>query len=216
MLVSSASHFRQNFDMTERSLLNRDELEYIQQILGYSLSPSTLPTPTFRVDGGAAANALFAALGRQAELHLEAVFGDQHLRFPLQLVEDEFHALHLELGAPGIFQNGRVQRPWRLPLDTPLTLLHNNGQASSLEVHELSPAGVLLKSTNLLPPPDSFALWLPLPGQEPVLLRGNRVRHTSSDFTAFRLEMPPASHAERLRHFIFQQHRLRHPQLQQR
>lgn len=157
------------------------------------------------MDGGAAANALFAAMGRQADLHLEAVFGDQRLRFPLQLVEDEFHALHLELGAPGIFQNGPVQRPWRLPLDTPLTLLHENGQASSLEVHELSPAGVLLKSTDLLP----------LPDQEPVLLRGNRVRHTSSDLTAFRLEMPPASHAERLRHFIFQQHRLRHPQLQQ-
>lgn len=144
--------------MTDKSLLNRDELEYIQQILGYSLSPSALPTPTFRVDGGAAANALFAAMGRQADLHLEAVFGDQRLRFPLQLVEDEFHALHLELGAPGIFQNGPVQRPWRLPLDTPLTLLHENGQASSLEVHELSPAGVLLKSTDLLPPPDSFAL----------------------------------------------------------
>ena len=97
--------------MTDKSLLNRDELEYIQQILGYSLSPSALPTPTFRVDGGAAANALFAAMGRQADLHLEAVFGDQRLRFPLQLVEDEFHALHLELERLASFKTARCNVP---------------------------------------------------------------------------------------------------------
>lgn len=199
--------------MNQRPLLSRDELDYIQQILGHPLLPQALPAPSFRVDGGAAANALLAALGSHAELHLEAAFADQRLRFPLHLVEDEFHALHLELGAPGIFQQGPVQRPWRLKLDTPLRLQHDNGQPSTLELHELSPSGVLVRSTDLLAPPESFALWLPLPDQEPVLLRGQRVRHTRSELCAFRLEMPSPSHAERLRYFLFQQHRQQHPEL---
>src|SRR3990167_5180684 len=133
--------------MSKKSLLNNEELNYIQQIFGNSLAISGLPTPSFRVDGGAAANAILTGLGKHAELHLDAQFGDQHLRFPLQLVEDEFHALHLELGAPGIFQQGDVQRSWRLNLEQPLCLLHKNGRMSDLCVHEISPSGVLVEST---------------------------------------------------------------------
>ncbi|MFZ3183497.1 MAG: PilZ domain-containing protein [Pseudomonas sp.] len=201
--------------MSKKSLLNNEELNYIQQIFGNSLAISGLPTPSFRVDGGAAANAILTGLGKHAELHLDAQFGDQHLRFPLQLVEDEFHALHLELGAPGIFQQGDVQRSWRLNLEQPLCLLHKNGRMSDLCVHEISPSGVLIESTGALASPESFTLWLPLPDQEPIKLRGRCVRRINSELTAFRLDLLPGSHGERLRHFIFQQHRLQHPQLQQ-
>lgn len=201
--------------MSKKSLLNNEELNYIQQIFGNSLAISGLPTPSFRVDGGAAANAILTGLGKHAELHLDAQFGDQHLRFPLQLVEDEFHALHLELGAPGIFQQGDVQRSWRLSLEQPLCLLHKNGRMSDLCVHEISPSGVLVESTGALASPETFTLWLPLPDQEPIKLRGRCVRRINSELTAFRLDLLPGSHGERLRHFIFQQHRLQHPQLQQ-
>jgi hypothetical protein len=202
--------------MPNKSLLSRDELAYIQQILGTSLSNGALPTPSFRVDGGATANALLAGLGQHSELHLEASFGDQRLRFPLQLVEDEFHALHLELGAPGIFQQGAVQRSWRLALERPVTLLNENGQESSLRVYEISPSGVLLDNCLQRSLPENFNLWLPLPGQEPIKLCGRRVRRVSKQLTAFRLDLLPGGHGERLRHFIFQQHRLAHPQLQPR
>jgi len=202
--------------MHKKPLLNHDELDYIQQIFGNSLAISGLPTPSFRVDGGAAANAILAGLGKHTELHLDAQFGDQHLRFPLQLVEDEFHALHLELGAPGIFQQGDVQRSWRLNLEQPLCLLHKNGRISDLCVHEISPSGVLIESLGAATTPETFTLWLPLPGQEPIKLRGNRVRRINSALSAFRLDLLPGNHGERLRHFIFQQHRLQHPQLQPR
>ena len=200
--------------MSKKPLLSRDELDYIQQILGYSLTSNILPVQTFRVDGGSVANGILAGLGRNAELHLEAQFGDQCLRFPLQLVEDDFHALHLELGAPGIYQQGEVQRPWRLTLAHPMPLLHANGQASDLLIHEISPAGVLVESSETSAPAD-FDLWLPLPEQEPIALHGSRVRRTANQLTAFRLDMLPSKQSERLRHFIFQQHRLQHPQLQQ-
>lgn len=200
--------------MSKKSLLNRDELAYIQQILGTSLSNGSLPIPSFRVDGGATANALLARLGQHSELHLEANFGDQRLSFPLQLVEDEFHALHLELGAPGIFQQGAVQRSWRLVLERPVTLLNENGQESSLRVYEISPSGVLLDNCQQHSLPENFNLWLPLPGQEPIRLCGRRVRRVSKQLTAFRLDLLSGSHGERLRHYLFQQHRLAHPQLQ--
>ena len=93
--------------MPKKPLLSRDELDYIQQILGHSLSSAILPVQSFRVDGGSLANGILAGLGRNAQLHLEAQFGDQCLRFPLQLVEDDFHALHLELGA----RMGTLERP---------------------------------------------------------------------------------------------------------
>jgi hypothetical protein len=200
--------------MGKNNLLNHEELDYIQQILGNSLSIRELTAPSFRVDGGAAANAVLASLGKHAELHLDAQLGDQHLRFPLQLVEDEFHALHLELGAPKIFQHGDVQRSWRLNLEQPLFLLQQNGHESELCVHEISPSGVLIEATGSLDAPATFTLWLPLPGQEPIKLHGKHVRQINSQLSAFRLDLLPGSHGERLRHFIFQQHRLQHPQLQ--
>lgn len=200
--------------MPKKPLLSRDELDYIQQILGNSLSSNILPVQSFRVDGGSVANGILAGLGQHAQLHLEAQFGDQCLRFPLQLVEDEFHALHLELGAPGIYQQGEVQRPWRLSLTQPLPLLHQNGQASDLCIHEISPAGVLVESREACAP-EHFDLWLALPDQAPIELHGQRVRRTANQLTAFRLDMLAANQSERLRHFIFQQHRLQHPQLQQ-
>ena len=96
----------------------------------------------------------------------------------------------------------------------PMPLLHANGQASDLRIHEISPAGVLVESSETSAPAD-FDLWLPLPEQEPIALHGSRVRRTANQLTAFRLDMLPSKQSERLRHFIFQQHRLQHPQLQQ-
>jgi hypothetical protein len=200
--------------MSTQNLLNLEELDYIQQLLGDSLVSTGLSAPSFRVDGGATANAILAGLGKHAELHLGAQFGDQHLHFPLQLVEDEFHALHLELGVPGIFQQGDVLRPWRLNLGQPLFLLHENGRTSGLCVHQISPSGVLIESPDAPQSPESFTLWLPLPDQEPIKLRGNYVRQINSELSAFRLDLLHGNHGERLRHFLFQQHRLQHPQLQ--
>lgn len=200
--------------MNKKSLLNPEERSYIQELLGGSLPTTEMSTPSFRVDGGPMANAILAGLGKHAQLHLDAQFDDQHLRFPLQLVEDEFHDLHLELGAPRIFQEGDIQRSWRLTLEQPLVLMHKNGRTSDLRVHEISPSGVLIDCTGALAPPATFTLWLPLPGQEPIELHGHCVRRINGELTAFRLDQLRGSHAERLRYFIFQKHRQQHPQLQ--
>lgn len=202
--------------MRAKPLLSDDERDYIQQILGKSLSSSALVNPTFRVDGGPAANALLASLGKSAALHLDAHFGNEHLRFPLQLVEDEFHALHLELGAPQIFQPGRIERPWRVRFEQPMRLIKADGQHSDFCLHEMSDGGALIERTGGQALPEHFCLWLPVSQQEPILLKGRRVRSSDQRLTAFRFEPTAKAHHERLRQFIFQQHRLHHQEREQR
>ena len=201
--------------MQAKPLLSDDERDYIQQILGKSLSSSALVSPAFRVDGGPAANALLSSLGKNATLHLDAHFGDEYLRFPLQLVEDEFHALHLELGAPQIFQLGRIERPWRVRFEQPMRLINADGQNSDFRLHEMSAGGALIESTAGQELPEHFCLWLPVNQHEPILLKGRRVRNSDQQLTAFRFEQTSSAHHERLRQFIFQQHRLRNQDQEQ-
>ncbi len=63
------------------------------------------------------------------------------MTFPLHLVEDEFHAMHLRLGVPSIYEGGPSVRPWRLVLDEPVALENAKGQPGTLWVHEYRSKG---------------------------------------------------------------------------
>lgn len=197
--------------MADQSSLSKDERDFIQQLLINPVLGKPLQAPRFRVDGGEQANALLARLADHSQLSLESHFDDHWLSFPLQLMEDEFHTLHLQLGAPSIFEDGPVQRPWRLHLKQAIPLQDEAGEASDLLVRELSPNGLLISSPGKAPL--HFSLWLPLPGQDPIPLHGKRVRSVGKKLTAYRLNGCHPGHTERIRHFLFQQHRLKHPQL---
>ncbi|MES2821225.1 MAG: PilZ domain-containing protein [Pseudomonadota bacterium] len=199
--------------MSDPSHLSQDERDFIQQLLISPVNGKSAQAPSFRVDGGEQANTLLRRLGANANLSLESQFDDYSMTFPLQLVEDEFHTLHLKLGAPSIFESGPVLRPWRLQLDQPIALLDAQGQPSFLSVQELSPNGLLISSIGKAPL--QFELWLPLPDHEPIRLHGKRVRSVGKQLTAYTVEMDHEGRqdSERIRHFIFQQHRLQYPQL---
>ncbi|MET1076883.1 MAG: PilZ domain-containing protein [Pseudomonas sp.] len=197
--------------MSDQSPLSQDERDFIRQLLVNPVLGKPVQTPSFRVDGGDQANALLARLAANTQLSLESHFDDHWMSFPLQLVEDEFHALHLQMGAPCIYENGPVLRPWRLHLDEPIALQDDEGGDPCLAVRELSPNGLLISSPGKAPL--HFSLWLPLPGQEPIPLQAKRVRTVGNNRTAYRLVGCHARHTERIRHFIFEQHRLKHPQL---
>lgn len=199
--------------MTKDSLLNQDELDFIHTLMQRSGDSQPATASSFRVDGGSAGNALLQTLGQQTQLHMSATLDDLHLSFPLHLVKDEFSSLHLELGAPRIYQRGPGERDWRQPLHPALRLQHADGTPSHLLIHELSVSGALLSSATDEPLPTDFQLWLPLPTQEPVQLNGQLVRQVSHQRSAFRLVGLPASHHSRLCHFIFNQFRHSHPLL---
>lgn len=199
--------------MSEHPTLSSEELDFIREVFNSQFIGKPLPIPAFKVDGGPLANALLARLGGQAKLSLEAQMDDCRMTFPLQMVEDELHGLQLEMGAPSIFQDGQVRRPWRLELDEPVALRERNGDDSDLLVYELAP-GSLVLGTPLREPPDKFALWLHLPGCDRLPVQGQRVRRIGRHRAAYGLMLQHGEHAERIRQFIFEQYRLRHPQLQ--
>jgi len=196
--------------MQDDPLLTTDELAYIRSLLDEG-EGARLDASNFLIDSSPQTQALLAALGSRAQLSLEAQIGHQRLTFPLQLVEDEFQALHLKLEAPRIFEQGPVDRPWRLHLNKPVALLDDLGEATDLRVHELSPNGVLVEIAGVAPA--RFELALPLPGAKPIPLRGRLVRKVAQGLCAYRLLHQNQRTLQRLHTFIFQQHRLQHPQL---
>lgn len=198
--------------MSEPSVLSSEELDFIQHMFDSPLIGKRLQIPTFKVDGDPRGNALLSALAQNAQLSLDARLDGYWMSFPVQMVEDEMHNLQLELGAPRIFEEGAVQRPLRLRLDTPLTLLDDNAKPTDLQVQQISPNGLLVSAQTLLPA--QFELWLPLPEQDAIPVRGRLIREVEPHQGAYVLTLRHAEHAERLRQFIFDQHQRQHPKLQ--
>ncbi|MGH8433126.1 MAG: PilZ domain-containing protein [Pseudomonas sp.] len=197
--------------MQKHPLLTPEELDFIQNLRSMPRSRGSLSTPSLRVDGGTQTKDLLTRLAAQDQLTIEAHFNGERITFPLQLVEDEFHSMHLQLGTPNIVEPGSADRPWRLPLAEPIGLLDENGAQSGLWLHSISLSGMLIEVRDQTPQPKRFTLWLPLPGQAPIELRGILARTTEQRLVAYRLTLRKTLHSERLRQFIFQQHRLLNP-----
>jgi hypothetical protein len=200
--------------MSEQSALSSEELDFLRQLFSSQLIGKPLHIPSFKVDGGALANALLSRLGQHAQLNLEARMGNYRMSFPLQLVEDEMHSLQLEMGAPSIYEEGVIRRPWRLVLAKPLPLREQDGAASSLLVHEIAPDSLLIGPRGKTALPEEFSLWLPLPGQEAIPVYARRIRQSSGQRAAYSLLFSHNEHTERIRQFIFEQYRQQNPQLQ--
>jgi len=156
---------------------------------------------------------LFMRGQAREQVTIQASFENQQMTFPLHLVEDEFHALHLRLGVPSIYEDGPMVRPWRLVLDEPVALENAKGQTGTLWVHEVSCKGVLLEVRNKTKPPKHFALWFSPSGYERIALRGTFEKENEQGFYAYQLSQSDTDETERLRQFILQQHRLTHPAL---
>ncbi|WP_028240631.1 hypothetical protein [Stutzerimonas azotifigens] len=198
--------------MADDNILSSEELEFINSLMAGNGRSPTSTTPNYLMDGGPQANELLLRMANHAELALQAQFDTYSLSFPLQLTEDDFHNLHLTLAAPVIYERGPVLRAWRLPLDKPLPLLDADGARSSLSVHELSPSGVLVRSTQRRRPPEAFNLMLALPDGDAMPVEGHRVRDLDSGLSAYEVDFDERD-AERVRRFLFRQHRRLHPEL---
>lgn len=194
------------------AVLSAEERKFLAGLLT-SETAMVAAERSFAIDGGEAGNALLSSLGTHSEMTLESHFPDFWMSFPLSLAEDEFHALRLKFGAPRIYEYGPNKRPWRLHLDNPIALQNAEGQATPMRIHELSPNGMLVDVAGVGSAPAELALWLPLPEQDPVEIRGTLVRAKGLRLAAYRLRPVHPEQAEQIRRFIFMQHRLQHPEL---
>ena len=199
--------------MQSDALLTQDELDFIQTMHRSPQLNLTDVTSSLRLDGGSEVQQLLTRLVAQEQVTLQANFENQQMSFPLQLVEDEFHALHLRLGVPSIFEDGPMVRPWRLVLEQPVAMENARGQPGRLWVREVSFKGILVEIRNGTRPPRQFAQWFSPSGYERIALQGRFERQTEAGFYAYRLDQSDLEETERLRQFILQQHRHSHPAL---
>lgn len=198
--------------MQPDAILTQDELDFIQTM--HRNQPSARDgTSNLVITGGNQIKDLLTRLMANEQVTIQAQFENQQLSFPLQLVEDEFHAQHIALGAPTIYEDGPMLRPWRLALDHPVPLEDGKGRMTDLWVVEISFNGVLVQMQKGIKPPKHFALWFNPPGYAPVELRGAQERKLADNLVAYRLTLCNPQETERLRFYILQQHRRAHPAL---
>ncbi|WP_313451689.1 hypothetical protein [Pseudomonas rhodesiae] len=197
--------------MPRNALLTQDELDFIQNMQHNPQLNLRDSSSSLTVNGGAQIRDLLTRLAAHDHVTIQAQFDNQQLTFPLQLVEDEFNAVHLRLGVPSIFEDGPMIRPWRLELETPVALENIRGIPGALWVHEVSFKGVLVEIRGRFKPPKTFALWFSPSGYERIALRGTLQRETARGLFAYRISQSNVDETERLRHFILHQHRLAHP-----
>jgi hypothetical protein len=199
--------------MTGDALLTQAELDFIQNMQHNPKLNVRDSTRSLIVNGGVQIQELLTRLAAHEQITIQAQFENQQMTFPLHLVEDEFHALHLELGAPSIFEEGPRIRPWRLVLPEAIPLESEKGTLTPLWVHEISFKGVLLENRRSTKPPKSFSAWFSPVGHTPIALRGTFERLTESGLAAYRLSQRSKEDTERLRQYILQQHQRLHPSM---
>lgn len=197
--------------MSHDALLTQDELDFIQTMHQNPLLNQRDASSSLLVNGVSQIRDLLTRLAAHEQVTIQAQFANQQMSFPLRLVEDEFHAQHLQLGAPSIFEDGPMVRPWRLTLPEPVALENVRGRSGHLWVSEVSFKGLLIEVRNDTRPPRQFAQWFSPTGYERIAVHGTLERQTELGLYAYRLSQRDQGETERLRQFILQQHRLAHP-----
>lgn len=195
----------QSHAMQSDPLLTQDELDFIQKIV-------SKPVQKRRTNGapqltlGEQLSALLARLGDEEQLSLDTHTDQQHLSFPLHLIQDEHSQSRLELGAPLIFEQGVSERPWRLVLPMALTLLDSSDRPSGLKALELSNNGMRVKYSKSGTPAKDQLLQLVLPLGQRVQLRAQLVRRVSQTHYAYTLQTLHTEDEQTLRQYLFEQH----------
>ena len=200
--------------MPNKTDLTSAELAYINELLSDSPTEPGETRPGFRVDGGEKANGLLLQLAAKANLTLEAELDEYCMSFPLQLKQDEFQAVQLQLAPPTIYERGPVLRAWRLHLDEPLPLLSDDGDETALSVHELSPNGLLVDAGSKRREPKHLHMRMALPGEDSFQINAHRISNAEGRMNAYEVAYPQDKDAERIRSYLYEQHQRLHPDLQ--
>ena len=164
--------------MSHDALLTQDELDFIQTMHQNPLLNQRDASSSLLVNGVSQIRDLLTRLAAHEQVTIQAQFANQQMSFPLRLVEDEFHAQHLQLGAPSIFEDGPMVRPWRLTLPEPVALENVRGRSGHLWVSEVSFKGLLIEVRNDTRPPRQFAQWFSPTGYERIAVHGTLERQT--------------------------------------
>lgn len=193
--------------MGSNDLLSADELALLTEVMAVEgeLEP---PLPLNLPYG----SVLLPLMERADGLVLVANYRHHLLRFPVRLQRDEFGRLALGIDAPEILETGPTTRNWRVRPLHPLRLLDSQGQDTGLRIHDLSISGLALTFDHHHQAPELLNLQLELPdGGDLVPLEAALVRQLDHRRVAYRLVSDDDEPFDRLRWFLFHQHRALHP-----
>ncbi|WP_296251143.1 PilZ domain-containing protein [Pseudomonas sp. UBA4194] len=197
--------------MQPDALLTEEELEFLRAMQHNPKLNTGDGIVNLSLKGGPQVRELLMRLAAHEQVTIEGHLENQQISFPLHLVEDEFHAVHLQLGAPSIYEDGPQLRPWRLTLAEPVVLEDAEGRISNYWVRDISFKGALLEARNGAEAPRQFELWFSPQGYAPMALRGSMIRKTEEGLFAYRLSQSNSKDIECLRQYILQQHELLQP-----
>lgn len=188
-------------------LLTQAELDFIQQLTSQPPPRPAAKTPQLAI--GDQLSELLSQLTEHEQISLDTHSDSEHLSFPLRLIKEDRSHSRLELGPPLIFEQGALERPWRLSLTTPLVLLDANERPSGLKVLELSNNGMLVQHSGVASPAKDRLLQLLLQGQCRVQLHAQLVRRVNRHHYAYRLLPLDTEDEQNLRQYLFEQHSAR-------
>ncbi|CAM3862052.1 MULTISPECIES: hypothetical protein [Pseudomonadaceae] len=191
--------------MQSDPLLTQDELDFLQKIL-FKPPQTRQHSAAPQLALGEQLRELLKQLGDEKQLSLDTHSDNQHLSFPLRLIQDDHSQSRLELGAPLIFEQGVSERPWRLVLPEALVLLDGSDRPSGLKALELSNNGILVEYSKPGMPAKDQLLQLILPQERRVQLRARLARRVSQRRYAYSLQTLHAEDEQTLRQYLFDQH----------
>lgn len=189
-------------------LLTQAELDFIQQ-LNTPTSPRQQPGTQRQLVIGDQLAELLKRLQRDEQVSIDTHSDNQHLSFPLHLVQDGHSHSRLELGTPLILEQGEIERPWRLVLDAPLLLLDQYERRCGLQVLQISSNGMQVQCSRSSSPGKDLRLQLLLPHHQRVQLHVQLIRRLSQTRYAYSLLPLGEQDEQYLRQFLFEQHNAR-------
>ncbi|TAA46854.1 PilZ domain-containing protein [Corallincola spongiicola] len=200
--------------MSESSILESEELSFLNEVMFSRLPEGNQVQPSFTLDGDQEHSEMLGRLGQAASMQMVAQFKNRRLIFPLQLFQDEFNRLTMELQAPQIFETGPTMRQWRMQPQLPLRLLEACGKEAELKVHDISLSGFSVTlPEHEGPAPEKLELQLELPECGSLLpLSGAKVRRIDQQTVAYNLLFDEPDLEQALGRFLFEQHKQQHPE----
>ncbi|GAA5215330.1 PilZ domain-containing protein [Corallincola platygyrae] len=200
--------------MSDESILEAEELRFLNEVMFSRLPEGIQVQPSFTLSGDPEHSDMLGKLGSAASLQMVAQFKNHRLVFPLQLFQDEFKRLTMELKAPHIYETGPTMRQWRMQPQLPLRLLNPCGREAELQVHDISLSGfsVTLPESDG-PAPERLELQLELPECGSRLpLSGSKVRRIDPKTVAYHLVFDEPDLEQALGRFLYDQHKRMHPE----
>lgn len=191
----------------KNGILSKEELDFLSKLM---LLPSedgeTSNLLDFQIEGDQLE--FLQRLGLADKLQVVANFGHHRFVFPIKMITNENGITSLSFFSPEIYEEGNQQRLWRVSPQQSLSLQSEDGHPLEYTVKDISASGISLgiEGDSVKIPYDLNNIFLKLPDNSLLPLRGELTRFIDDTTVAFKLDSDCATH-DGLKDYLFKMHR---------